>query len=73
MYGTKVHQAVIGAGETESGCTVHFVTERYDEGEHVLQKRCPVFPTDTPETLAARVLALEHEAYPEALNMVVGS
>ncbi|MCW5937344.1 MAG: phosphoribosylglycinamide formyltransferase [Fimbriimonadaceae bacterium] len=71
MYGVHVHKAVLAAGETESGCTVHLVTEVYDEGEVVLQKRCPVLAADTPETLAARVLALEHEAYPEALALLV--
>lgn len=71
MYGHHVHKAVIEAGETESGCTVHLVNERYDEGDIVLQKRCPVLPDDTAETLGARVLALEHTAYAEALNMVI--
>jgi phosphoribosylglycinamide formyltransferase 1 len=71
MYGRRVHEAVLAAGETESGCTVHLVTERYDEGEILVQKRCPVLPGDTPETLAARVLELEHEAYPEAVAKVV--
>lgn len=73
MYGRHVHEAVIAAGETESGCTVHLVNEKYDEGRILVQKRCPVLPGDTPDTLAARVLALEHEAYPEALRMVVAS
>ncbi len=71
MYGMRVHEAVLESGEAESGCTVHRVTEVYDEGEIVLQKRCPVLPGDTPEILAARVLALEHEAYPEALAWVI--
>jgi phosphoribosylglycinamide formyltransferase 1 len=71
MYGQRVHEAVIDAQETESGCTVHLVNERYDEGRIVLQKRCPVFPDDTPETLAARVLSLEHQAFPEALAEVL--
>lgn len=73
MYGIHVHEAVIAAGEKESGCTVHFVTERYDEGDIVLQKRCPVTPDLTPETLAHRVLDLEHAAYPEALKLVLES
>ena len=71
MYGRRVHEAVLAAGETESGCTVHRVTSVYDEGEIVLQKRCAVEPDDTPETLAARVLKLEHEAYPEAVAKVL--
>lgn len=73
MYGRHVHEAVIVAGETESGCSVHFVTERYDEGTVLLQKTCPVYPDDTPDTLADRVLDLEHTAYPEALKMLVES
>lgn len=68
MYGHHVHEAVILAGESESGCTVHYVSERYDEGPILVQKRCAVEPGDTPETLAARVLKLEHEAYPEAIK-----
>ncbi len=72
MYGMHVHEAVLSSGETESGCTVHLVNERYDEGRIVLQKRCPVEPGDTPEALAARVLDLEHVAYPEALALVIG-
>lgn len=71
MYGLRVHEAVLAAGERESGCTVHFVSERYDEGDIVLQKRCPVRPDDTPESLADRVLKLEHTAYAEALNKLI--
>jgi phosphoribosylglycinamide formyltransferase-1 len=70
MYGMYVHQAVIDAGETESGCTVHRVTEYYDEGEIVLQRRVPVLPTDTAASLAARVLEAEHLAYPEAIQKI---
>lgn len=68
MYGLKVHESVIAAGEKESGCSVHYVTEQYDEGEILLQMRCVVKPEDTPETLAQRVLALEHECYVEAVR-----
>ena len=71
MYGIAVHEAVLAAGERESGCSVHFVTEEYDEGGVLLQKRCAVLPDDTPETLADRVLDLEHTAYPEALKLLV--
>jgi phosphoribosylglycinamide formyltransferase-1 len=71
MYGHHVHEAVLAAGEAESGCSVHFVNERYDEGAVILQKVCPVLPDDTPDTLAARVLVLEHQAYPEALAKVI--
>jgi len=71
MYGMNVHMAVVAAGETESGCTVHYVTEHYDEGGVILQKSCPVQPGDTAEDVAARVLELELAAYPEALAQVL--
>jgi len=71
MYGKRVHEAVVEAGESESGCTVHWVTEHYDEGQIVLQAKCPVLPRDTPETLAARVLELEHRAYVDAIRKVL--
>ncbi|MHB8635668.1 MAG: phosphoribosylglycinamide formyltransferase [Fimbriimonadaceae bacterium] len=71
MYGHHVHEAVLAAGETESGCTVHSVNEVYDEGAVIHQLRCNVLPQDTPETLAARILELEHVAYPAAVGMVL--
>lgn len=73
MYGHHVHEAVLASGETETGCTVHRVTPEYDEGEILLQLRCPVNPEDTPESLAARVQELEHMAFPEALDRAVRS
>ncbi len=71
MYGIRVHEAVLAAHERESGCTVHRVEQRYDEGPIVLQLRCRVESDDTPESLAARVLELEHRAYVEALRIVL--
>ena len=71
MYGLRVHEAVLASGDVESGCTVHQVTERYDEGRIVLQARCPVLAGDTPESLAARVLELEHRTYPEAVRQLI--
>lgn len=71
MYGRRVHEAVLAAGERESGATVHFVTGAYDEGDVILQRTCPVEPGDTPESLAARVLVEEHRAYVEALRRVL--
>jgi phosphoribosylglycinamide formyltransferase-1 len=68
MYGSRVHEAVLAAGDAVSGCTVHYVNEKYDEGSPLLQLQCPVLPGDTPDTLAARVLALEHQAYPWAIE-----
>lgn len=73
MYGRHVHEAVLTAGETESGCTVHLVDDTYDTGPVVLQRRVPVLPDDTPETLAERVQAAEREALPSALNLFQGS
>jgi phosphoribosylglycinamide formyltransferase 1 len=63
MYGRKVHEAVLAAGEKETGITIHFVNEKFDEGEHIAQFTCPVFPGDTPETIAARVQELEHRHF----------
>lgn len=70
MYGRAVHEAVLASGASESGCTVHLCDGDYDTGPVILQKRCPVLPGDTPETLAARVFELEKLAYPEALQLL---
>ncbi|MCZ6917832.1 MAG: phosphoribosylglycinamide formyltransferase [Gemmatimonadetes bacterium] len=61
MYGIRVHRAVLDAGATVSGVTIHLVDERYDEGPIVAQWPVPVHQEDTPETLAARILVVEHE------------
>lgn len=71
MYGIHVHSAVIAAGEKESGATVHFVNEEYDKGKILLQRAVPVLQGDTPEILAARVLACEHRLYPDALEKLL--
>ncbi|MBX3323953.1 MAG: phosphoribosylglycinamide formyltransferase [Phycisphaeraceae bacterium] len=71
MHGLKVHEAVLRAGRTTSGCTVHLCDERYDTGPILLQRTCPVLPDDTPETLAARVFEQECIAYPQALNDLI--
>ncbi len=70
FHGLHVHRAVLTAGRTETGCTVHWVDEEYDRGATILQRRCPVLPGDTPETLAARVFAEECEALPEAVARI---
>ena len=70
MYGHHVHEAVLAAGETESGCTVHIADLEYDHGPVVIQKRVPVLADDTPETLAERVFEAECEAYPEAVQIL---
>ncbi|MFQ5601653.1 MAG: phosphoribosylglycinamide formyltransferase [bacterium] len=69
MYGRKVHEAVLDYGCKVSGVTVHLVDDEYDSGAPVLQKCVPVFDDDTPETLAARVLKVEHQIYTEALQL----
>ena len=68
MYGNHVHEAVIAAKETESGITIHYVNEHYDEGEHIAQFRCPVLPNDTPDSLAERIHGLEHAHYPAVVE-----
>ncbi|MEC8558769.1 MAG: formyltransferase family protein [Planctomycetota bacterium] len=70
MYGDHVHRAVLEAGRSRTGCTVHWVDEEYDHGDHILQKTCQVEPDDTLESLAERVFALECRAYPEAVKSV---
>ncbi len=67
MYGERVHAAVLEAGESESGATVHLVDELYDHGPIVAQRKVKVKPDDTPERLAARVLEVEHELLPEVV------
>ncbi|HEY8256238.1 MAG TPA: phosphoribosylglycinamide formyltransferase [Gemmatimonadales bacterium] len=64
MYGHRVHEAVLAAGDRESGATVHLVDEVYDRGAILAQSRVPVLPGDTPERLAARVLDVEHRLLP---------
>jgi formyltetrahydrofolate-dependent phosphoribosylglycinamide formyltransferase len=70
MYGHRVHEAVLKAGEKESGCTVHVADLEYDRGPIIVQRRVKVLPDDTPDTLAARVFQEELIAYPEAVRMV---
>jgi phosphoribosylglycinamide formyltransferase-1 len=68
MYGMNVHKAVIENKETESGITIHFVNEEYDKGEVILQVKCIVESTDTPELLAKKIQALEYEYLPKAIE-----
>ncbi len=67
MYGNKVHEAVIAAGENESGITVHYVDELYDHGEIIFQAKCAVDQNDTPETLAQKIHVLEHAHYSKVI------
>ena len=70
MYGMNVHRAVLASGATTSGASVHLVDDEYDHGRVLLQKTVPVLPDDTPDSLAARVLAVEHELYPETIRLI---
>ena len=71
MYGKSVHEAVINAGEKESGITIHYVDEVYDNGKIIFQARCPVVEEDTPETLAQKIHVLEHGNYPREIEKIV--
>jgi phosphoribosylglycinamide formyltransferase-1 len=68
--GTRVHERVIAAGETLSGASVHFVVPELDAGPVIAHASVPVHPSDTPDALAARVLGIEHQLYPEALTLL---
>jgi phosphoribosylglycinamide formyltransferase-1 len=72
MYGERVHRAVLAAGETESGCTVHIVDAGTDTGPILLRRKVPVLPGDTPETLAGRIQKEEHVAIVEGVKIMVG-
>lgn len=71
MYGDNVHRAVLASGEKESGITIHYVNELYDEGSTILQAYCPVFDDDTPHTLAQRVHVLEYAYYPVCIDTLL--
>ena len=68
MYGMRVHEAVVAAGDRESGITIHYVNENYDEGQIIFQATCPVLPSDTPEDVANKIHALEYTYYPEVIE-----
>ena len=71
MYGHFVHEAVVAAKETQSGITIHFVNEHYDEGNIISQITCEVSETDSPDDVAKKVQVLEHEYYPKVIEEVV--
>ena len=71
MYGQYVHEAVLQAGEMESGITIHYVDEHYDNGDVIFQTACPVLDGDTPETIAQRIHLLEHLHYPRVVEEAV--
>ena len=68
MYGDNVHKAVLAAGEAESGITIHYVNEHYDEGDIIFQAKCSVSKSDTAQTLAEKIHALEYAHYPRVLE-----
>ena len=70
MYGDYVHQAVVDAHETQTGITIHFVNNKYDDGEIIFQATCDVLSTDTPDDVAQKVHALEYEHFPHVLKML---
>jgi phosphoribosylglycinamide formyltransferase 1 len=71
MYGHFVHEAVKAAGEQESGITIHFANEHYDEGDYIFQAKCAITPQDTPEDIALKVLALEHLHFAPVLEKLI--
>ena len=71
MYGHFVHEAVVRNKEKETGVTIHIVDEVYDHGQVLAAEKVPVFPEDTPDELASRVLKVEHALYPKVLKEVV--
>lgn len=71
MYGHHVHEAVLAAGDTESGISIHYVDEQIDGGEIIFQAQCPVMPDDTPDTLANRIHVLEHHHFPEVIERLL--
>jgi phosphoribosylglycinamide formyltransferase-1 len=72
MYGEKVHKAVIDNHESESGISIHYVNKLYDEGDIIFQARCKVEPSDTPDTLAARIHELEYKYFPKVIEDLIG-
>jgi len=73
FYGHKVHEAVIAAGDKESGITIHYVNNEYDSGDIIFQATCPVLSDDTPDSLAMRVHTLEYQHYPHVIEEVAGT
>jgi phosphoribosylglycinamide formyltransferase 1 len=71
MWGQHVHQAVVSAGELESGISIHYVDAHYDEGDLIFQTSCPLQPGDTPEQVAEKVLKLEHTHYPRVVEHLI--
>jgi len=68
MYGHHVHDAVVASGDSESGITIHYVNNNYDEGNIIFQAKCPVLPSDTADMIADKVHALEYDYYPKVIE-----
>ncbi len=73
MYGMHVHEAVVKNKETETGITIHYVNENYDEGATIFQAKCEVLPTDTAENIAAKIHELEMEHFPKVVEKLLGT
>ena len=71
MYGQYVHESVLNAGEVESGISIHYVDEHYDNGDIIFQTACPILDSDTPVSLAERIHQLEHLHYPRVIEEVI--
>ncbi len=71
MYGSRVHEAVVQNGEKESGITIHYVNEKYDDGNIIFQAKCEVLPTDKPEDVAEKVHKLEYEHFPKVIEKLL--
>ena len=71
MYGMRVHEAVKKAGDTETGITIHYVNEQYDDGDIVFQAKCPVSREDSPEDIAQNIYRLEHRHFPEVIEKLL--
>jgi len=71
MYGSRVHEAVVAAGDNESGITIHYINEHYDEGNIIFQGKCEIMPSDTPDDVAHKVHELEYKYYPLVIEDLV--
>lgn len=71
MYGMHVHEAVVAAKEEQTGISIHYVNEFYDEGTLIFQAACPVLPSDSPEEVAAKVHTLEYAHFPQVIEQVL--
>jgi len=71
MYGQHVHRAVVEAGEKESGISIHYVNEHYDEGNIIFQASCKLDVSETPESLAEKIHQLEHQHYPKVIESIL--